>query len=138
MKAFQRSLRAACSVAVGACFATLAHAADVTVHLSGASEVPPVTSSATGDATLSVGADGSVSGSIMTKGIDGTMAHIQQAAAGQNGPVIVKLVKDGESFKVPPGAKLDEAQMKAWKAGELYLNVHSAAHQGGEIRGQIK
>ena len=29
-------------------------------------------------------------------------------------------------------------QLKAYKAGELYVNVHSAANPGGEVRAQLK
>ena len=36
------------------------------------------------------------------------------------------------------GVKLTEAQMASFKAGNLYVNVHSAANPGGEIRGQLK
>jgi hypothetical protein len=39
---------------------------------------------------------------------------------------------------VPAGAKFTDAQYKAYKAGDLYYNVHSDAHKGGEIRGQLK
>ena len=39
---------------------------------------------------------------------------------------------------MPAGAKLTEAQYKAYEAGDLYVNVHSAAHKGGEVRGQLK
>jgi hypothetical protein len=39
---------------------------------------------------------------------------------------------------VPAGAKLDADQLKAYRAGELYVNVHSEAHKPGEIRGQLK
>jgi hypothetical protein len=61
------------------------------------------------------------------------------AAAGKNGPVIVPLAKSGEgTWSVPAGAKLTDAQYEAYKAGELYVNVHSAENKGGEIRGQLK
>jgi len=33
---------------------------------------------------------------------------------------------------------LTEAQMRSYKAGQLYVNVHSAANKGGEIRGQLE
>ncbi len=75
----------------------------------------------------------------MTTGVAGTMAHIHMAGAGKNGPVIVPLEKNGDhGWKVPAGAKLNDDQMKAFKAGDLYVNVHSAANPGGEIRGQLK
>jgi hypothetical protein len=66
------------------------------------------------------------------------MAHIHQGAPGQNGPVIVPLTKNGDTYSVPAGAKLNSAQMDALKAGNLYVNVHSAEHKGGEIRAQLK
>lgn len=113
-------------------------AADVKVTLSGANESPPVTTSATGSGTITIGDDGSVSGSVTTNGIAGTAAHIHQGAAGTNGPVIVPFQKDGDTYKAPAGAKLTAAQMASFKAGDLYFNVHSAAHPGGEIRGQLK
>ena len=116
-----------------------ARAADVKVMLSGAQEVPPVTSSGAGNGTISIGDDKTVTGSVTTTGVTGTMAHIHNGAAGKNGPVVVPLSKNGENtWAVPPGAKLTDAQYAAFKAGDLYVNVHSAQHQGGEIRGQLK
>lgn len=107
--------------------------------LSGAQEVPPVTSAATGSANIQVAADGMVSGSVTTAGVVSTMAHIHMAPAGQNGPVIVPLTKTGDNtYMVPPGAKLTPAQLEAYKMGSLYVNVHSDAHKGGEIRAQLK
>ena len=115
-----------------------AGAVDLTVKLSGDNEVPPVSTTASGEARISVGDDGSVAGVITVKGVAGTMAHIHRAAAGANGPVIVKLVADGDGFQVPPGTKLDADQLQAFKAGELYVNVHSADHKAGEMRAQLK
>ena len=113
--------------------------ADVTVKLTGAQEVPPVTTSATGSGTIVIKPDKSVSGSITTVGIQGTMAHIHLAAPGANGPPIITLVKTSETvWSVPEGAKLTDDQLKSFKDGNLYVNVHSAAHPGGEIRTQLK
>lgn len=106
--------------------------------LSGSQEVPPVETKATGQSSIKIGDDGSVSGSVETKGVDGTMAHIHTGAKGKNGPPIVTLEKgpDGK-WMVPSGAKLSAEQRKMHDAGELYVNVHSAMHKGGEIRAQL-
>jgi len=107
--------------------------------LSGGEEVPPVTTKATGSGTIMIGNDGAVSGTVMTKDIAGTAGHIHEAAAGKNGGVIVPMTKSGDSdWTFAAGAKLTEAQMAALKAGNLYVNVHTAGNPGGEIRGQLK
>lgn len=109
------------------------------VRLSGAEEVPPVATSASGTGTITVGADKSVTGTIRTQGVAGVAAHIHDGAAGQNGPVIVPMDKTGENeWKTKPGAKLTDAQYEGYKSGRLYFNVHSAKNKGGEIRGQIR
>ena len=110
----------------------------VSVKLSGAEEVPPVSASGSGSGTIRVGADGAVSGSVTTSGVQGTMAHIHQGAKGQNGPIIIPLTKSGDTYSVPAGAKLNDAQMKAFKEGNLYVNVHTARNKGGEVRGQLQ
>lgn len=117
----------------------LALAGDSKVSLTGKEEVPAVETAATGSGTITVGADKSISGSVKTKGIDGIAAHVHQAAAGKNGPPIVTLEKTAEGvWSIPQGSTLTDAQIASYKAGELYLNVHSAAHKGGEIRAQLK
>ena len=109
------------------------------VKLSGDQEVPPVKTSASGSGTIMVNPDMTVSGSVNTTGVAGTAAHIHSGAMGKNGPVAVPLTKSGDAgWSVPAGAKLTADQYKAYKAGELYVNVHSAANKGGEIRGQLK
>ena len=121
-------------------FASLSVSAQaISVSLSGAQEVPAVTTAASGSGTITIASDQSVSGSITTMGVEGTMAHIHMAALGQNGPVIVPMTKTAENvWSIPAGAKLTEAQYQSFKDGNLYINVHSASHKGGEIRGQLK
>ena len=110
------------------------------VTLSGAEEAPSVTTPGSGSGTITVKDDKSVSGSVTITGFTATAAHIHMAAAGRNGAVIVPLTKssDGNTWSVSAGAKLTDAQYDAYKAGNLYVNVHSAANKGGEVRGQLK
>lgn len=119
-------------------YSTLAGATDMKVTLSGDQEVPSLKSAGTGSGTISVGADNMVSGSVSTAGIPGTAAHIHEAGAGKNGPVVVALTKSGDTYSVPPGTKFSAAQLESLKAGNLYINVHTAANPNGEIRAQLK
>ena len=109
------------------------------VHLAGSNEVPPVTSPASATGTVTVNSDRSVVAHITVTGMAATAAHIHQGAPGANGPVIVPFVKQGDNtFVAPPNAKMTEDQYRAYKSGNTYVNVHSAAHPGGEIRAQLK
>ncbi|HTS53143.1 MAG TPA: CHRD domain-containing protein [Burkholderiales bacterium] len=129
----------ASAVIAVAAYSSAAIGEDVKVTLSGSQEVPPVKTAGTGSGTISISADKSVSGSVTTTGVAGTMAHVHEAPAGKNGPVILPLSKSGDNtWSVPAGAKFNDAQYKSFKAGNLYINVHSAANPGGEIRGQLK
>jgi len=116
-----------------------ASAEDVKVTLTGAEEVPAVTTQAKGEGTITIAKDMSVTGKVTTTGIEGIAAHIHLAEPGKNGPPVVTLTKgEGGTWSTPEGSKLTEEQYQAFKAGHLYVNVHSAAHKGGEIRGQLK
>lgn len=116
-----------------------AYAKDVKVMLSGDQENPPVSTAASGSGTITVGDDMSISGSVTTSGMTATMAHIHMAAPGKNGPPVVHLTKTSDgAWTVPAGTKLTSDQYKSFQAGELYVNVHSDAHEKGELRGQIK
>jgi hypothetical protein len=133
-----QTLTAAAALFVLAACSSVAAQTGAGLKLSGDQEVPPVTTTATGISTVKIAADGSVTGSITTTGLDGTMAHIHIAPMGKNGPVIVPFVKTADGVWSPqPGAKLTPDQLKAYQAGELYLNVHTAANKGGEIRAQL-
>jgi hypothetical protein len=134
-----RDLRALLVAAAFVAFSGSAFAVDVSVKLTGAEETPPVTTTASGTGTIKIAADRSVSGTIKTTGIDGTVAHIHLGAPGQSGPPIITLNKEaGGAWSVPEGSKLTDEQYASFKAGNLYVNVHSAEHKPGEIRGQLK
>ncbi|SHM11857.1 CHRD domain-containing protein [Nitrosospira sp. Nsp11] len=124
------------TLAGGAGFAT---AGEIKVNLSGDQEVPPVQTSASGSGTITVDDDRSVKGTITTSDLKGTGAHIHEGAVGKNGPDIITLKKSSDNeWSVPGDAKLTDAQYDAYKAGNLYVNVHSDANKSGEIRGQLK
>jgi len=103
-------------------------------------EVPPTTSTGSGDvlATLNT-ATKQLSYTMTYMGLTGpaTAAHFHgPAAAGANAGVVIPI-------GMPPGnpatgsVTLTDAQMKDLEAGKWYANVHTAANKGGEIRGQM-
>jgi hypothetical protein len=108
------------------------------VNLTGAEEVPPAKSDGKGSGSFRVAEDGTITGSVSTEGVKGTMAHIHNGAKGTNGPVIVPLTKNGDTYSVPEGKKLTADQIKALKEGNLYVNVHSDRYKGGEVRAQLQ
>jgi xanthine/uracil/vitamin C permease (AzgA family) len=127
-------------VAIGlASHAMGASSQELKIVLSGSQEIPPVTTTASGTAAITVNADKSVTGNATIAGITVTVAHIHEGAAGTNGPIIIPLVKTADNvWSLPPGARLSDSQYESYKAGNLYFNIHSEAHRSGEIRGQIK
>ena len=130
--------KAALGLCIGIASLTVS-AQSMKVTLSGSQEVPPVMTSASGVGSIMVAPDGSLSGTITTTGVEGTMAHIHEAPMGQNGPVIVPFTKTSDNvWSAPAGAKLTDAQLQGLKNGNLYLNVHSATNKPGEIRAQLK
>jgi hypothetical protein len=116
----------------------VSEAGQQTLQLTGAMETPPVTTKASGVATLLVDDKGVVSGGIKTTDIEGTAAHIHTGASGASGPPIITLERTGkDQWMVPQGAKLSVQQYADFKKGNLYVNVHSKAHPAGEIRAQL-
>ena len=129
----------------------VAMAAADPVTLSGSQEVPPVTTNMTGVADVSVvltkcpSATSSstdcptVVGTVSVSGGAPTAVHVHMAPTGQNGPVIVPLVQQSDSlWVVAPGTTISKDQYQAWWDGKLYVNVHTAANPGGEVRAQLK
>jgi len=114
-------------------------ASDSTPTLTGAEEVPPVNTQASGVSRIAVIGDKTLIGTVEISNLNATAAHIHQAPRGQSGPVIIPLVKTGENvWSVPGNTVLTSAQFDAYRSGNLYVNVHSAANPNGEIRAQLK
>jgi CHRD domain len=104
--------------------------------LSGAQEVPPVTSSLTGfcearlnpeETRLHIECDHEVD--------DAVAAHIHSGTPDVNGPILFNL--GDATSPIVADWDLTPADVDALLAGRLYVNVHSPAHPGGEVRGQI-
>lgn len=130
------------ALAVIATIAAPAWADTVTFHatLNGASEVPPKTSAGTGEATATLDtATRELAYTVEFSGLSGpaTMAHFHgPAAVGANAGVQVPLGNNPAS-PIKGNAKLTDAQIADLLAGKWYVNVHTAANPGGEIRGQV-
>jgi hypothetical protein len=106
-------------------------------ELSGLHEVPPVDTRSGGHATLTLNADNTLTYEVSTFGpFTAFAAHIHQAPAGTNGPILFLLAGGTRvwSGTTPP---LTPDQVAALINGELYINAHTDEHPGGEIRGQI-
>lgn len=111
----------------------------VSTTLSGAQEVPPNNSAATGNGSITVDtATGNFTATITTSGITGTAAHIHQGTQGVSGPIVFPLtqtVPGGNTWTT--NNKMTPDQISTLNAGQYYFNVHSTALPAGEIRGQI-
>lgn len=109
--------------------------------LSGNEESPAVPTAAAGTAATTVDfAARSVSIHVHATGVDdATDAHIHRAPAGTNGPVLVGLVKDAVDLGhwSVEGHVVTATDLADFRAGLWYVNVHTPAHPGGEIRAQI-
>lgn len=125
---------------------TLAQAAPVSfeVPLTGAQQVPPVQTSGSGKADLTYDAGTRVvTWDISFSGLSSqaTMAHFHgPAPAGKNAGVKVWLSQKGKMQVTSPikgQATLSADDAKMFEAGDMYINVHTKDHPGGEIRGQV-
>jgi len=117
--------------------------------LDGAQEVPPVVTTATGQGTAVVSADGSTITYIVTyTGLSGAAAaaHIHTGAAGVAGGVILPLTVGpspmvgtltAANFSASGSITTFAEAVTALRAGATYFNVHTAANPAGEIRAQI-
>jgi hypothetical protein len=129
-------------------------------HLAGAFEVPPVITQATGQAIFKVSADGStITYRLIVANLEDTLqAHIHVAPVGQNGSVVAFLYPDApppvliegtfsgvlatgeitaEDLRGPLAGLTIADLVAQLESGNAYVNVHTVANPGGEIRGQI-
>lgn len=111
--------------------------------LSGMQEVPAITTAATGVAQFSLSSDfTTINYSVQVEGLSGAImgAHLHNAAAGANGPVVVDLTGDVSGNTIAgsiTGAAVTEALIIELLESNIYINVHTSANMNGEIRGQI-
>ena len=131
------------AIVLGSCKKSSTMPASTTITfnatLTGASETPANASTATGSATFTYNTITYVlSGSVTFAGITATAAHIHYATAGVAGPVVFPL---GTAPLTSPinftSSPLTTTQIAELLANQFYVNIHSAAHPGGEIRGQL-
>ncbi|AWL95005.1 MULTISPECIES: CHRD domain-containing protein [Bradyrhizobium] len=129
------------ALALGAvAFAAPASAEKLKATLDGKSEVPATTSSATGTADLDYdAASKKLSWTVTYSGLSGpaTAAHFHgPAEAGKNAGVALA-IPNATASPVKGEATLTDAQAADLLGGKLYVNIHTAANPGGEIRGQV-
>lgn len=111
--------------------------------LKGSSEVPPNTTSGTGSVTATYDpATKELTWSGTFSGLTGPAmaAHFHgPAEVGKNAGVQIWISEKGKPFESPfkGSAKLSDAQASDLMNGQWYVNIHTKANAGGEIRGQL-
>ena len=135
-----RTMLATLALGATVAFAGPAFAEKMKVTLDSKSEVPPNTSAATGTADVDYdAASKKLSWTLTYSGLSGpaTGAHFHgPAEAGKNAGVKVA-IPNATSSPAEGSATLTDEQAADLTAGKYYINVHTAANPGGEIRGQV-
>src|ERR1700745_385547 len=135
-----RTMLATLALGATIAFAGPAFAEKMKATLDGKSEVPANTSAGTGSADLDYdAASKKLSWKVTYSGLSGpaTAAHFHgPAEAGKNAGVAVAIPHAGTS-PAEGSATLTDAQAADFVAGKYYVNVHTQANPGGEIRGQV-
>jgi CHRD domain len=130
------------TLALGATFAFAgpAFAEKMKATLDGKSEVPANTSAAKGTADIDYdAATKKLTWKLTYSGLSGpaTAAHFHgPAEPGKNAGVAVA-ISNATASPAEGSATLTDAQAADLMAGKYYVNVHTAANPGGEIRGQV-
>ena len=109
----------------------------VVTTLSGSNEVPARQTSASGSVSGTLNQNTRVlSFAVNFSGLTPVAGHIHKGAAGTNGPVIIPFHSVASS-PIIHEVTLTEEQVADLKANLHYVNLHTAAYPGGEIRGQL-
>jgi hypothetical protein len=114
-----------------------------TATLSGAAERPtPVTTTATGTASLTVNANRTITYSLNATGMTPTMQHIHGPANAENAAGVIVTVQLGNNLTLTPssftGTVSYDSLLVLLRNDMTYFNVHSAAFPNGEIRGNLR
>ncbi|MCP3384522.1 CHRD domain-containing protein [Bradyrhizobium sp. CCGUVB4N] len=135
-----KALFATLALGAAVAFAGPASAEKLKATLDGKSEVPANASAGTGTADIDYdAATKKLSWKVTYSGLSGpaTAAHFHgPAEAGKNAGVMVPIPGIATS-PAEGSATLTDAQASDLQAGKLYVNIHTAANPGGEIRGQV-
>jgi hypothetical protein len=135
-----KTIYAALMLGAAVAFAGPACAEKFKVTLDGKSEVPANTSAGTGSADVDYdAATKKLTWKLTYSGLTGpaTAAHFHgPAEAGKNAGVAVA-IPNASTSPAEGSATLTDAQAADFEAGKYYINVHTAANPGGEIRGQV-
>ena len=128
------------TLAVGILFAGPAFAEKFKATLDGKSETPPNTSAGTGTADIDWdAATKKLSWKLTYSGLSGpaTAAHFHGPAEADKNAGVALAIPNATSSPVEGSATLTDAQAADLAAGKYYINIHTAANPGGEIRGQV-
>ena len=133
------AIAVAAAVVVFAAGAANATMFNVSATLTGPGENPPNTTTGTGMVRAMLDTDlKSFSYTVTYSGLTGpaVAAHFHgPAAAGANAPPIITITDLASPIRAT--TTLTDDQIQSLRAGQWYFNVHTAAHPGGEIRGQL-
>ena len=119
-------------------------------NLTTGAEVPPVSGEGTGLASVTISDDGtSIDYEVSYQDLTGPVmaAHIHYGSATEAGGVILPLAHGASPFSgtlteadftpLDGGPQTFAEGLAAIRDGMTYVNLHTAANQGGEIRGQL-
>jgi hypothetical protein len=114
---------------------------EMRAELSARNEVPPVSSTATGQGQVRLDtATGALSWTITYSGLSAPLsaAHFHGPATTEgNAPVLVPIATAGAPSPLTGSATINQAQAADLLAGRWYINLHTPNNPGGEIRGQV-